>query len=252
MSRTPTLDDRRQACLRPEAPLAMHQAWRNLLFLHWEVDPSVIESTLPDGLHVDTHEGRAWLGIVPFFMCDIRPRFLPAFSPISNFLEMNVRTYVHDEQGRPGVWFYSLDANRSLAVLIARKCFHLPYHRAEMASASHGDLIDYRCLRRGHEPRDESRFHYGAGDSLPAPEPGSLEYFLVERYLLFAHEPRRDRLSIGRVHHAPYPVTEARVEKWSSAALRVAGFDVGESEPDHALFSPGVEVELFALENAAP
>ena len=105
----------------------MHHAWRDLLFLHWRVDPERIQRTLPPGLTVDVFDGAAYVGIVPFFMCDIRPRGLPAMPGLSNFMELNVRTYVHDAQGTPGVWFYSLDCNSRLTVWGARRFFHLPY-----------------------------------------------------------------------------------------------------------------------------
>ena len=110
----------------------MYQRWDRLLFLHWEYSPDAIQETLPPGLSVDTFEGRAFLGVVPFFMRNIRPRVLPAVPYLSNFLECNVRTYVHDENGVPGVWFFSLDTNRWLAYKIARIAFRLPYYWAAM------------------------------------------------------------------------------------------------------------------------
>ncbi len=108
----------------------MFQQWRDLLFLHWEYSAAAIQATLPEGLFVDTFGGKAYLGVVPFFMRNIRPRFLPAVPGISDFMEMNLRTYLHDRAGVPGVWFYSLDANQWLAVKIARRFFHLPYEHA--------------------------------------------------------------------------------------------------------------------------
>jgi len=110
----------------------MYQQWRDLLFLHWEYPAAAIQETLPEGLFVDTFGGTAYLGIVPFFMRNSRPRFLPAVPGLSNFMELNLRTYVYDRSGIPGVWFYSLDANQPLAVEIARRIFHLPYRHAKM------------------------------------------------------------------------------------------------------------------------
>ncbi len=106
----------------------MRQSWDHLLFLHWVLSPARIQETLPPGLWVDCHDGQAYLGIVPFFMMRIRPNGLPSVPYLSHFLECNVRTYVHDEQGTPGVWFYSLDTNRWLAHWIARNFFKLPYY----------------------------------------------------------------------------------------------------------------------------
>lgn len=101
----------------------MRQRWEKLLFLHWAWDAAEVQRTLPLGLTVDTFEGRAWLGVVPFFMRDVRPAWVPSVPGISNFLELNVRTYVFDGRGRPGIWFYSLDCNQRLAVRAARTFF---------------------------------------------------------------------------------------------------------------------------------
>ncbi len=116
----------------------MHQCWSDLLFLHWEIDPDLLAARIPKRLNVDLHEGKAYIGIIPFFMKNVRPKFLPAFSKLSNFLELNIRTYVLDQDGSPGVWFFSLDCNQSLAVSIARSFFHLPYHNAQMKAQNPG------------------------------------------------------------------------------------------------------------------
>jgi len=245
--RRPSLEDRHAASVRPNASPVMYQRWSELLFLHWEVSAESIAATLPDGIYPDLHEGRAWLGLVPFYMQNIRPRFLPVVPGISNFLEMNVRTYVHDEYGRPGVWFYSLDANQSLAVSVAKRFFHLPYHRADMTAETWDGAIHYSCTRRS-EPEDTTRFIYSAGESIDPPAPGTLEYFLVERYYLFAHHQQEMKNSIGQVNHIPYPLVEANVEKWSGEAIQQAGFDIGNRAPDHSIMSRGVDVSVFAIE----
>ena len=164
----------------------MFQSWRDLLFLHWEYSVAAIQATLPDGLFVDTFAGKAYLGIVPFFMRNIRPRFLPAVPGISNFMELNLRTYVYDRSGVPGVWFYSLDANQWLAVKIARQLFHLPYQHAQMKSSRTPEgRIRYESLRNGKRANGAScLFEYAPGLELPQPSPDSLEFFLVERYRL--------------------------------------------------------------------
>lgn len=225
----------------------MHQNWRDLLFLHWKIDPEQIQATLPSGLYVDTYDDSGWLGLVPFLMRDIRPPRMFAFPPISNFLEMNVRTYVYDDQGRPGVWFYSLDANQPLAVIIAQNFFHLPYHWATMSEQRKDDWIHYRCHPKKAPAEEITEIVYAGGGDLPKPEPGSFEYFLVERYLLFAHRSDPDRLYTGRVYHSPYPVCEAKVDSLDSSAMRRVGFDVDSKQPDHALFSPGVDVDVYSL-----
>lgn len=225
----------------------MYQEWKNLLFLHWEVSPSQIAETLPEGLHVDSHEGSAYLGLVPFYMRRIRPRFLPSVGPISNFLEMNVRTYVHDDSGRPGVWFYSLDANQPLAVHLARTFFHLPYFHASMNASESEDGIHYQCHRRDTPNGERSRFIYEGAGALDAPQPGSLEYFLLERYYLFALHEGRNELFCGQVHHTPYPAERADLSASSSPALEQAGFSLDSEKPDLAHFSPGVRVSVYPI-----
>ena len=169
---------------QPGRRTLMHQRWEHLLFLHWTIDREVIQHTLPPGLHADTFAGTAWLGLVPFAMRGVRPAGLPAIGPLSNFLELNVRTYVHDDQGVPGVWFYSLDCNQPLAVLIARTFFRLPYQNATMR-AEYNAAIDYHCTRR--DTADEARYQWQPqGPARPAPA-GSLD--------------RRDDLRIARGNH---------------------------------------------------
>jgi len=239
----------------PGRTASMLMRWRRLLFLHWEFPVDAIAESLPPGLEVDTFEGKAYLGIVPFRMRGVRPRFLPTVPGISNFLELNVRTYVHDAQGRPGVWFYSLDANQSLAVWLARRCFHLNYRQAEM-TYSHGDyeaedesrMVDYTCLRRGLGEESRAVYRYcGRGPEFLA-EPGSLEFFLMERYLLFSRDDKRGQLHCGRVHHHPYRLQAANVQRYSSEPIKWNGLAEPSRLPDHAHFSRQVEVDVFATE----
>ena len=225
----------------------MHQRWEELLFLHWEVEPETIQATLPPGLHVDTWKDAAFLGVVPFFMRGVRPAWFPPVPGISNFLELNVRTYVHDEEGTPGVWFYSLDANQPLAVITARALFHLNYVHARMATCYDAEgYLHYTSQRR--DGTADCEFVYRAGRELGTAEPGSLEFFLAERYRLFC--VRDDRLLVGAVHHRPYPLVEPEVKKWNEQLLPANGFEAVGRAPDHRLMSPGVEVEVFGLEKA--
>ena len=130
---TPTMAQREAMRRRPKRGPVMYQRWYDLLFLHWAWDAAEIQATLPAGLTVDTFDGQAWLGVVPFAMSGVRPRGLPAVGGLSAFLELNLRTYVHAADGTPGVWFYSLDCEQRLAVMIARTLFGLPYRHARMA-----------------------------------------------------------------------------------------------------------------------
>ena len=234
--------------LRPAARAVMFQQWRDLLFLHWEYSVAEIQRTLPEGLFVDTFAGKAYLGIVPFFMQNIRPRFLPAVPGLSNFMEMNLRTYVHDRMGVPGVWFYSLDANQRLAVALARRFFHPPYEHATMKSSrSPQGLIRYESRRHGDDANDAGCvFEYAPGAELPAASPASLEFFLVERYRLFA--ATGGCLWRGAVHHQPYPLRRAEVTAWDEHLLTLNGFTPTSRRPDHIIMSPGVDVTVFPLE----
>lgn len=227
----------------PDGAVVMYQRWRRLLFLHWEWDVAAVQATLPSGLSVDAWQGRAWLGVVPFRMEGVRPRFLPAVGGVSNFLELNVRTYVRDRQGRPGVWFYSLDCAQPVAVWAARAGFGLPYFHARMRETI-GVSISCECRRQGSE--ETACFDYrGLGNPAPVGE-GTLEQFLVERYRLFA--VRQGRLVTGEVWHEPYPIQRAEVAGWNPLPLRQAGFDPGTQPPAHAAFSPGVDVRIFGIE----
>lgn len=229
----------------------MFQSWRELLFLHWSVKPEAIQATLPPGLKVDTFDGKAWLGIVPFYMRGIRPRFLPPVPGISNFLEVNLRTYVYSQDGTPGVWFYSLDANQWLAVRLARSLFHLPYFDAEMKAnpfpVSEGETIEYRSERKG-KADGSTHFKYKSGIPLGPSQPGSFEFFLLERYILFAYNQRRKQLYTGQVHHTPYERCAVEVEAYDTQLAACAGFDLGGKPAEHVAMSRGVDVDVFMVQ----
>ena len=245
--RPPGLPQRLAACVRPVGTPVIYQRWRDLLFLHWEYPAAAIQATLPNGLFVDTFGGKAYLGIVPFFMENVHPRFLPALPGLSSFMEVNARTYVYDRAGVPGVWFYSLDANQRLAVAIARRFFHLPYERAEMQSQrTASGAIRYRSVRAGVDAnRGCCVFEYAAGAGWPAPPPESLEFFLVERYRLYAASG--GRLRRGAVFHQPYPLCRAEVTMWDERLLALNGFPSTGRPPDHITMSHGVDVAVFPL-----
>ncbi len=180
-----------------------------------------MQASLPPGLRVDVYQGNAYLGIVPFFMERIRPAWLPPVPGISWFHELNVRTYVVDECGRPGVWFYSLDCDQPLAVQVARRFFHLPYFNARIRSSRLAGEVCYEAQRRDTAASD--RFVWRrAGPGTPA-EPDSLDFFLIERYRLFSSDPK-GRLHSGRVVHPPYRVSQPVVSEWSTEVARLAGF----------------------------
>jgi uncharacterized protein len=245
----PSLQVRAEACQRPARKPVMYQSWQSLLFLHWTIDPQIVQASLPPGLHVDTFQGQAYVAVVPFLMRNIRPRFAPAVPGISNFLELNLRTYVFSDGGVPGVWFFSLDANQALAVWLAQKFFHLPYTNAKMThQVDSNGLHQYRTQRVGCV--EESTFSYRPQEALPPSSPTSLEYFLLERYILFAYDAHRGKIYSGQVHHQPYRLQRVEVEACEEWVSQQAGLPHLRSDPSHAIMSPGVDVEVFGLQAA--
>ncbi len=227
----------------------MYQSWQKLLFLHWQVDPGQIQKMLPEGLFVDTFKNRAYVGIVPFYMWNIRPRYLPALPWVSYFLELNVRTYVHDAKGVPGVWFFSLDTNQPLAAYFGSRFFYMPYTQAQMKAERRDEgIVHYQCQRKGTPEEEKSEYIYrGVTDPSPA-VPGTLEYFLAERYLLYAVNPKNGALYSGRVFHQSYPLQKAEVSRFSISPIKQAGICGVDGNPVHALYSEGVDVQAYALE----
>lgn len=191
----------------------MSMVWRDLAFLHWPVPVATLREHVPAGLSIDTWDGTAWLGVVPFAMEAVCPRFTPRIPPISDFPELNLRTYVV-AGGKPGVFFFSLDAANALAVRAARAFFHLPYFDARIACEAEGDAVRYGSERthRG-VMAGEFRAHYRPTAPPQPGRPGTMEYWLTERYCLYSASPR-GRLYRGEIHHQPWPLQpgEAEVE----------------------------------------
>jgi len=158
----------------------MRQYWGKLLFMHWAIDAELLRPLIPAQLSIDSFDGQAWIGVVPFTMWGIRASFLPPIPGTSAFHELNVRTYVHCN-GVPGVWFFSLDAASSLAVWGARTFYHLPYFNAEMSLVQQGNSIKYHSTRkdeRGAPAQLDAQ--WTIGEPLAQARPGSLEFFLTE------------------------------------------------------------------------
>ena len=243
----PSLQQRLIERTRPDGAVVMYQRWEHLLFLHWRYDIATVQASLPSGLTVDAWNGSAWLGIVPIFMRDVRPRFVPAIPAISDFLELNLRTYVYDAQGRPGLYFYSLDCDQPLAVEAARRFLHLRYEHCAMVGAAGVDgWVNLEAQRVGTDAK--SAFRYRAfGPAMEAPQ-DSIDFFLVERYRLFAAGETGGPLHSIRVCHAPYGVRPVQLTAWGDAPLRLAGFAPPAREPDHMCVAEPVSVEVFAPE----
>jgi uncharacterized protein len=200
----------------------MAQSWHNLLFAHWPVDTAMLRPHIPAKLEIDTFEGRAWLGIVPFSMTDVRLRWTPPLPWLSAFPELNVRTYV-TMQDQPGVWFFSLDAANVLAVAAARLSFHLPYFHARMKCKEVEGWIRYESQRsyRGAPGADFAARYRGAGEFFEA-EPGTLTHFLTERYCLYS-AASEGRVYRGEIHHPPWLLQPAEAQFMQNSMAQAAG-----------------------------
>ena len=248
--------DRIAPAQRPKGRrVVMYQSWRSLLFLHWEFPPEVIQPLLPKGLELDVFQGRAFVGLVPFTMRAVRPAGLPALAWLSNFHETNVRTYVHVEGRDPGVWFFSLEAANPLAVALARAWFSLPYYFAKMSlheepdADSLGGVVKYHSERRLAGASPSPATSSIAARVLPVPAApvvvGTLDSFLIERYLLYT--VRRGRLQRGQVHHSPYSVQAAELLACEESLLASAGISRPVETPI-AHYCGGVDVEIFSIQ----
>ena len=229
----------------PRGPWIMKQEWHDLLFAHWAMPVEVLRPLIPRALEIDSFGGQAWLGVVPFRMAGVRMRGTPAIPGLSRFPELNVRTYVVRD-GKPGVWFFSLDAANAVAVWGARTFFHLPYFLAAMSCKENAGWIRYESHRKDHRDSPASmRARYRAiGDVFHA-QPGSIEHFLAERYCLYA-EDAKGRIIRCEIHHPPWPLqlAEAAIQENSMAAA--AGITVAEQKPELLHFSRRQEVVVWA------
>jgi len=234
--------DRLAPTTRPDLPVRGYQRWRSLLFLHWPVPVEVLRPLVPAGLEIDQHDGVAYVGVVPFAMEGVRNAWWPKWAAMT-FLETNVRTYVY-RGSEPGVYFLSLDAANRLAVWGARNLWGLPYYHAEMSLVRTGDEVTYETSRARSNVRHKVR--YRVGPALEPSQPGSLEHFFLERYLLFLEY--RGTLYSGQVHHVPYPTHEVELLEFEDSLVAAAGLSISPGAPVFANYSPGVDVEIFGLQ----
>ncbi len=235
--------DRISQTRRPKGNPRGYQRWRHLLFVHWRIPVAELRRAVPTSLEIDTFEGDAFIGLVPFEMQGVRPAWAPeAFA--FNFLETNLRTYVHVGGTDPGVFFFSLEAASRIAVTAARVGWSLPYHYANMAMDVRGSAIDYETTRAS-DPAARLEAHYRVGRELGASQPGTLEFFLFERYLL--HTERGGKVWTGQVHHTPYPVQLAELERFEEGLVSAAGLSDPGRPPELSHYSLGVDVDIFDL-----
>jgi uncharacterized protein YqjF (DUF2071 family) len=243
--RTVSDADRLAARHRPKGQPVMHQNWGKLLFMHWRVDPTTIRPHVPSHLEIDTYGESAWMAITPFTMWDIRffPPFVPAVPGLSSMHELNVRTYVHHD-GIPGVWFFSLDASSAAAVLAARTIFYLPYYNADIDIKIHGEQIDY-SLRRSDHPTAELDATWTIGEKLPQAQPGSKEFFLTERYVLYSEN--EGSLYRARIYHEPWELNAAELKSFDSNIVEADGLTKPKGQP-LVHYAEEVSVDIWYLE----
>jgi uncharacterized protein len=228
----------------PRGPWIMKQEWHDLLFAHWAVPVDELRALIPRALEIDTFGGQAWIGVVPFRMSGVRMRGTPAIPGLSRFPELNVRTYVVRD-GKPGVWFFSLDAANAVAVWGARTLFHLPYFLAAMSCAEHAGWIRYeshRIDRRGSAASLVASYR-AVGESFHA-QAGSIEYFLAERYCLYAADDK-GRVIRCEIHHPPWPLQSAEAELQEITMAAAAGITIAELRPELLHFSRHQEVVVW-------
>ena len=236
--------DRLTVRKRPDGQPLMHQKWGKLLFMHWRIEERELRPLIPERLEVDKFDGTAWIGIVPFTMWDIRalPPFMPAVPGFSSAHELNVRTYVHYD-GVPGVWFFSLDCNSPAAVFAARTFYHLPYFNAAIDLEQIGATIDF-ALKRTEEPAAAFRGSWNIGETIPFSHPDSLEFFLTERYCLYA-EAGKD-LYRARIFHQPWPLQKATLKAHESTMIESLGLKTLRGEPV-LNYAEEIEVDVWPI-----
>lgn len=216
--------------------------WERLLLAHWPVTPDQLVPFIPDGLRLDTYDGSAWVSVVPFRMHRVHPRGLMSMPGISTFLELNVRTYVTAED-KPGVFFFSLDAANPFGVLLGRRWYRLPYFLAAMTLRGVGTNLHFTS-RRVHRRAAPGQFNvvYGPSSEAFAAQPGTLDYFLIERYCLYAAGPS-GRIYRGEVHHRPWSLHTAEAKIEHNTVLPVEVSD----RPQLMHYAEGVNVIAWPL-----
>ncbi len=264
--------DRLSIRSQPNGTPLLHQNWGKLLFMHWPIEPDLLRPLIPRQLSLDTFEGTAWIGMVPFTMWGIRASFLPPIPGTSAFHELNARTYVH-YQGVPGVWFFSLDAASRPAVWGARAFYHLPYFKAQMHLRQDGKTIKYSSRRSDpltygeffapaldefagglnpdqfrSFPRAELKVDWIIEAPLPQSAAGSPEFFLTERYCLYSYH--RGKLYRSRIFHEPWPLRAATLISCQSTMIESLGIPTPPGDP-LLQYAESIAVDIWPLKRVS-
>lgn len=216
----------------------MTQQWRSLTFIHWAYNAAAIQRLLPSGLTVDTFEGRAWVGLVPFLLSRIRPYGTPAIPWISQFPETNVRTYVRGPDNKIGVWFFTLEADRLLGVLGARWLYHLPYRWARMSLEEQSGAVRYRSERLPPFGRGSTDIEVQPQQAIETDE---FAHYLTARFRLYA--AAGSRLWTADIEHEPWLLRRARLLRLHEDLVENSGVPKPSGKPV-VHFSEGVDVRV--------
>ena len=233
----------------PSRAWSWRQSWKDLLFAHWPVSVDLLRQLVPKELTIQEFDGSSWVGVVPFRMSGVMRRPFPDIPGVSAFPELNIRLYV-ERDGKPGVWFLSLDAGNALAVWGAKRWFHLPYYFADMSIEKNGTGFDFSSKRRLATAEPAGKFAPFSASYRPVSpvfqaKPGSLEHFLTERYCMYTMSKNRT-IYRGDVHHAPWPLQGAAADIDATELLATHGLEVHGAPLLH--FSTGVDVVVWSLE----
>ena len=233
----------------PSSRWSWRQNWYNLAFAHWPTPVSELRRLIPKGLKIQEFDGTSWVGVVPFRMTGVMRRPLPDIPWVSAFPELNVRLYV-ERDGKPGVWFLSLDASNPLAVWAAKRFFHLPYWHSRMNFNGSEAGFHLSCQYSSHDRKMKFEANYQPTGDVFTAQPGTLEQFLVERYCLYSQSPN-GRLYRCEVQHQPWPLQKAEGTIHADELLAPHGLSTHGVAP-HLLYSRGVEVVVWSLESLSP
>ncbi len=227
---------------RPNGTPLMHQTWEKLLFLHWPFLPEQVEPYLPRGLEIDTFNGMAWVGLTPFTVSDLAIMPLPPIPGTDAFHELNLRTYVHVD-GVPGIWFFTLEASKLLPTLAARALYWLDYRHSNIIFRNKGERFEFIAHREDDEIDADFAATWSPGKLLRMPETDSLEFFLMERYALFA--ARDQNLVQARIYHAPWQLHSVDLLSFETTMFDWLGLPNPIAEP-LVHYSPKQNVEVWA------
>ena len=225
-------------CPSPVQHPVMKQQWRDLAYIHWRYDPAVVRELLPEGIEVDTFDGSAWVGLIPFSMRNISFPFIPPVPYFGSFPEVNVRTYVK-RNGVPGVWFFSLDVNRLIPAFVARTTYFIPYCWGSASHTKDGQRLRTTVKRRWPS-RSSTQIKLTIGEEIK--EPSDLAHFLSARWGLYS-KGFGGRLRYAPVDHEQWQLYEANIVDLSDHLVMAAGLPAPTGEA-HVMFSPGVSVRI--------